>query len=73
MELISPSDRLSQAKNKMTKWIRNGVKLGWLIDPKAQQTFIYRADGTVDKISFNEKLSGEDVLPGFELDLSIIK
>ncbi|MEO6329562.1 MAG: Uma2 family endonuclease [Ginsengibacter sp.] len=73
IELMSPSDRLSQAKLKMDKWIKNGVKLGWLIDPNSEQTFIYRADGTVDKISFDKKLSGENVLPGFELDLSIIR
>lgn len=74
MELMSPSDRLNQAKQKMDKWIKNGVKLGWLIDVKNPQTFIYRADGTVDKIiSFDKKISGEDVLHGFELDLSILK
>ncbi len=72
VELMSPSNRLKNVKKKMVQWIDNGVKLGWLIDPKGQQTFIYRADGTVGKItSFNKKLSGEDVLPGFELDLSI--
>ncbi len=74
IELMSPSDRLKILKKKMVKWIENGVKLGWLIDPLSQQTFIYRADGTIDKIiSFDKKLSGEDVLPGFELDLSILK
>lgn len=74
IELMSPSDRLNDLKKKMVKWIDNGVRLGWLIDPDSQQTFIYRADATVDKIiSFDKKLSGEDVLPGFELDLSILK
>ncbi len=73
IELMSPSDRLKDLKKKMVKWIDNGVKLGWLIDPGSQQTFIYRADGTVDKITlFDKKLSGEDVLPGFEFDLSIL-
>jgi Uma2 family endonuclease len=32
IELMSPSDRLNQAKQKMEKWIKNGVLLGWLID-----------------------------------------
>jgi Uma2 family endonuclease len=74
VELMSPSDRLKALKKKMVQWINNEVKLAWLIDPKSQQIFIYRADGTVDKItSFDKKLSGEDVLPGFELDLSILK
>jgi hypothetical protein len=49
---------------------RKGVKLAWLIDAVNHQTFIYHAAATVDKImSFDRKLSGEDVLPDFELDL----
>lgn len=73
IELMSPSDRLKSLKQKMTKWIENVVKLAWLIDPKNQETFIYSEDGTVDKVSFDNKLSGENILPGFELDLSILK
>lgn len=72
-EVMSPSDKLSAAQAKMTKWIQNGTKLAWLIDSKKQVTFIYRADGTVDKIEgFDKRLTGEDVLPGFEFDLSVL-
>ncbi|MES2773485.1 MAG: Uma2 family endonuclease [Bacteroidota bacterium] len=74
IELMSPSDRLKTAKSKMLRWIENGVMLGWLINPKTETTFIYRANGSVEIITgFDKKLSGEDVLPGFELDLSILK
>ncbi|HEV2830552.1 MAG TPA: Uma2 family endonuclease, partial [Hanamia sp.] len=55
---------------KMEKWITNGVLLSWLIVPEAQQAFIYRKNGTIDIVkSFDEKLSGEDILPGFVLNL----
>lgn len=74
IELMSDSDRLSQLTKKMTKWIENGVLLAWLIVPQSQESFIYRKDGSVDTIkSFDVKLSGEDVLPGFELDLNELK
>jgi Uma2 family endonuclease len=54
--------------------MKNGCSLAWLINPESSTSFIYRKDGSVDKVSgFQNKLSGEDVLPGFELDLSIIK
>lgn len=70
---MSPSDKLSAAQAKMNKWIQNGTQLGWLIDSKKLVTFIYRADGTVDKIEgFDKKLTGENVLPGFEFDLSVL-
>lgn len=74
VEVLSPSDKLTAAQAKMNKWIQNGTLLGWLIDSKKQLTFIYRADGTVDKIiGFDKKLSGEDVLPGFEFALSVLE
>ena len=74
IEIMSPSDRLPQLKKKMEKWIENGVLLAWLIVPQSKQTFIYRKDGSVDIIkSFDEKLSGEDVLHGFVLDLNNLK
>lgn len=58
---------------KMEMWRKNGVRLGWLIDPKKRETFIYRIDGAINKVEgFNNVLSGEDVLPGFELNLTIL-
>jgi Uma2 family endonuclease len=71
--LKSPSDNLKYLKNKMNKWIENGCSLAWLINPEDKIAFIYRKDGTVDKITgFENIVSGEEVLPGFELNLSIL-
>lgn len=74
VEVLSLSDKPATALEKMNKWIQNGTLLGWLIDSKTQVTYIYRANGTIDKVEgFDKKLSGEDVLPGFEFDLSVLK
>ncbi|WKZ59946.1 MAG: Uma2 family endonuclease [Cyclobacteriaceae bacterium] len=71
IEVRSESDSLSQLKSKMDDWIRNGCRLAWLIDPIEKKAFIYRPNESVTSIdNFNSKLSGEVVLPGFELDLS---
>ncbi len=73
-ELASPSDSITQLKLKMEKWRDNGVRLSWLIDPKTETVFIYRADGTISKVEgFDNTLSGEEVLPGFEFGLSILR
>ena len=54
-------------------WIQNGTRLAWLIAAQQQLSFIYRADGTVDKVEgFEKSLSGEEVLPGFTFDLSVL-
>jgi len=70
-ELRSETDRLNALKEKMVEWMNNGCRLGWLIDPMEEKAYIYRPDQEVQIInSFREKLYGEAVLPGFELDLS---
>ena len=50
----------------------NGVKLGWLIEPLAKTVEIYRSKQQVEILNNPQTLSGEDVLPGFILDLSEI-
>lgn len=73
VEVLSPSDNLLPAQEKMHKWIQNGVKLAWLVVPEQQIVFIYRADGTVDKVEgFDKELAGEEVLPGFVFGLSVL-
>lgn len=74
VELRSKSDRISFLKEKMNMWINNGAHLAWLIDPIEEKAYIYRKDGSIQIINnFETKLSGEDVLENFELDLSILK
>ena len=67
------SDALPALKNKLLKWIENGALLTWLIIPETQLVFIYRADNSISIVQgFTNKLSGENVLPGFELDLGLL-
>ncbi len=72
LELMSPSDTLRETQEKMREYIDNGVKLGWLINPKMRQIEIYRLGQPVEILTSPQELSGEDVLPGFILNLSII-
>jgi len=76
VEVRSQSDRISKLKKKMSDaWIKNGVRLGWLIDPYNEKAYIYRANGEVETISGFEgkKLLGEDVMPGMELPLDELR
>lgn len=73
IELKSKSDNYKLLSSKMQKWIENGCSLAWLINPDNKTTFIYRKNGSIDKVEdFENTLSGEDVLPGFELKLSVL-
>ena len=72
IELRSKLDRLSILQKKMKEYIENGVRLGWLIDPYKKRVHVYRADKTVEVLNNPKTVSGEDVLRGFELDLTEI-
>ncbi|MBD2692740.1 Uma2 family endonuclease [Anabaena catenula] len=72
LELMSPSDSLQETQTKMQEYINNGVKLGWLINRKMRQVQIYRLDKPVEILEFPQELSGEDVLPGFILNMQIV-
>ncbi len=51
----------------MLDYIANGVQLGWLIDPFDRQVYVYRPNCEMKVLSDPISISGEDVLPGFEL------
>ena len=72
IELLSLTDSLKATKAKMQNvWIGNGCQLAWLIDPKTQTTHIFRANGEIQLIQgFDKTLLGENVLPGFALELA---
>jgi Uma2 family endonuclease len=72
IELRSKSDSLRKLQAKMREYIENGARLGWLIDPTEKKVHVYRGDKTVEVLENTKTVSGEDVLPGFELDLTEI-
>lgn len=69
IELLSETDNIKELKEKMKEWIANGCALAWLIDPNERITYIYRYDIEPHTISFNTKLNGEEILPGFLINL----
>jgi Uma2 family endonuclease len=70
IELMSPSDELVDVQAKMREYIDNGVRLGWLINRSDRCVEIYRQNPEVEMIKMPTQLSGENVLPGFILNLS---
>jgi Uma2 family endonuclease len=72
IELRSQSDSLKELKTKMEEYITNGTLLGWLIDRVQCKVYIYRPNAVVEELDNPSTLSGEEILPGFVLDLSEI-
>ena len=69
LELRSESDNMAPLQAKMREYMENGAHLGWLIDRKNKKVEIYRQGQEVKVLDNPSTLSGEDVLPGFVLDL----
>ncbi|HEX8203392.1 MAG TPA: Uma2 family endonuclease, partial [Isosphaeraceae bacterium] len=69
VELRSPTDRLQEVRAKMREYRSQGARLGWLIDPKRKAVEVYRPRRRVEVLQAPATLSGEDILPGFVLDL----
>ncbi|MEC4989048.1 MAG: Uma2 family endonuclease [Oscillatoria sp. PMC 1068.18] len=71
IELRSRTDSLAQLQEKMQEYLDSGLRLGWLIDPQNQQVEIYRQNQVREIVELPTTLSGENVLPGFSLELPV--
>ena len=72
LELRSRTDTMESLRRKMQEYLANGVRLGWLIDPQNRVVEIYRTQAEVKVLNAPKTLSGEDVLPGFSLNLETV-
>ena len=69
VEVRSRTDRMAAGLAKMQEWMDGGSRLGWYIDPYERRVHVFRAGQEVEILDEPETLSGEDVLPGFVLEV----
>ena len=69
IELLSPSDSLRKAQEKMKNWMANGASLGWLIDPRKRRVTVYRARESPVQVT-GDKVEGSGPVEGFTLNLA---
>jgi Uma2 family endonuclease len=72
VELRSQSDSMEKLREKMQEYMENGANFGWLIDRKNRKVEIYKQRQNVEILDNPTTLSGEDMQPGFVLDLTEI-
>ena len=68
-EIMSGADRLPPLQRKMERYIANGARLGWLIDPYRRRVYVYRPGVDVEMLDDPETISGNPVLPGFVFEV----
>jgi len=69
IELRSRWQTLKAQQAKMQEYLDNGAALGWFIDPRNRRVYIYRQGEEVEVLRDATTLSGDPILPGFELQL----
>ena len=72
IELRSQTDDLAQLEAKMVRWLSNGAKLAWLIDPERQVVAVYRPDDQPKLLNQPAILEGSGVVAGFKLAMARI-
>jgi Uma2 family endonuclease len=71
-EIISPNDSFSDVDAKVDAYLADGVRLIWIIDPQRRKAFVYTPDDSPVRLVGTGTLSGDDVIPGFEIALSVL-
>ena len=72
IEAVSPHDTAYEVEDKIEQWLSAGVQLVWVIYPDTQRVQVHRPDSTVTKLQSEEQLVGEDVVPGFQCQVTEI-
>ena len=72
VEVLSPDDRPGEVLAKVGDWLNAGARAVWVVDPSRVLARVYRVDGSESILGEMDVLRGEDVLPGFEFQLSAI-
>ena len=65
VEVVSPSDRLSDVDAKVGDYFEAGTRLVWIVDPAARVVRVHLSLRDVQVIAEDGDLTGGDVLPGF--------
>ena len=65
VEVLSPTDRASEVREKVADWLRAGTRLVWVIDPATRSATAYRSLEDFQELSESETLDAREVVPGF--------
>jgi len=75
VEVISPSDRLTDLRKKARAYQRAGIPLVWVVNPRPRQRTVqvyHPADLRPTTLGVEDHLDGEDIVPGFTLPVRVL-
>ena len=72
VEVISPSDRLTQVHEKALEWLAHGVRMVIVVNPRNRTVQVYRSPTDVVTLTEADTLDGGDVVPGWRMAVADI-
>ena len=72
IEVLSPGQSMVRFIDKIQFYLLYGVRLVWVIDPESSAIAVLRPNREATVLGRGSKLDGEDVLPGFSLNVDDI-
>jgi Uma2 family endonuclease len=72
VEVVSANDRYSQIMDKVERYLNDGVQLVWVVDLERGRITVCRANGQQMRLLEHDTLTGEDVIPDFEMAVAAI-
>jgi Uma2 family endonuclease len=72
VEILAPSNRQAEIHAKVADYLAAGARLVWIVDPGTRSVTTYRNLLAPRMKREQDALSGEDVLPGFEIAVGAI-
>jgi Uma2 family endonuclease len=70
VEVLSQSNTPAEMKRKREEYLRMGVRLVWIVDPKTRTVEVYAPRRKPVVLTESDTLDGGKVLPGFTLPLA---
>jgi Uma2 family endonuclease len=67
VEVVSPSDRPADVARKIERYLRPGVPVVWLADPRRERVQVHRSGRPAETLHGDDVLDGGEVLPGFRV------
>ena len=70
VEVLSPSNSMSEMMEKLREYFEIDVRLVWLVDPEPRRVYAYRSLTDVRTFNETDTITGDDVLPGFSVEVA---
>ena len=69
VEIVSPNDRYTEVDEKVASWLDHGTRMVVVVNPRRRALAVHRSAVAVRQLTIEDRLDGEDVVPGWSLSV----